>query len=188
MTDWLEVARLELAAALDRKEVSSVSAVGEVGAFKKSESFRLHRPAAYDVDAPFGVSDDALPLEDDDNAKAHTATPAKIAETPVSSILAVGDKGSVNKSLPDDHSEDEDATAASPPTARLAKNAKGPGEQPPKLTNSLASDWRDRAVRVWIIDHFRGAPLSPLHSVRRNRWPGRSPFCDGRGRRCRWRP
>ena len=103
MTDWLEVARRELAPPLDRKEISSVSAVGEVGAFKKSESFRLHRPAAYDVEAPFGVSDDALPLEDDDNAKARTASPAKMAEIPVSSILAVGDKGSVDKSLPDDH-------------------------------------------------------------------------------------
>jgi hypothetical protein len=159
MTDWLEVACRELAPPVDRKEVSSVSAVGQVGAFKKSESFRLHRPAAYDVEVPFGVSDDALPLEDEDKTKAHTASPAKIAETPFASILAVGDKGSVDKSLPDDHSEDEDATAASPPTARPAKNAKGPGEQPPKLTQSLASDWCDRAVRVWIIDHFRGAPL-----------------------------
>ena len=159
MTDWLEVARRELAAAPDRKEVSSVSAVGEVGAFKKSEAFRLHRQAVYDVEVPFGVSDDALPLEDDDNAKAHTASPAKIAETPVSSILAVGDNGSVDKSLPDDHSEDENATAASSPTAKPSKNRKGPGEELPKLTKSLASDWRDRAVRFWIIDHFRGAPL-----------------------------
>ena len=104
MTDWLEVARRELAAATGRKEVSSVSAVGEVGAFKKSQAFRLHRPAAYDVEVPFGVSDDALPLEDDDNAKAHTASPANIAESPVSSILAVGDTGAVDKSLPDDDS------------------------------------------------------------------------------------
>jgi hypothetical protein len=96
MTDWLEVARRALAAALDRKEVS---AVGEVGALKKSESFRLHRSAAYDVETPFGVSDDVLPLEDDNETKAHIASPAKIAKTPVSSILAVCDKGSVNKSL-----------------------------------------------------------------------------------------
>jgi hypothetical protein len=159
MTDWLEVARRELAAPLDRKEVSSVSSVGELGAFKKSESFRLHRPAAYDVEVPLGVSDDALPLEDDDNAKAHTASPAKIAETPFSSILAVGDNGSVDESLPDDHSEDENAAVASPPTEKPSKNEKGPDEELPKLTKSLAADVRDRAVRVWIIDHFRGAPL-----------------------------
>jgi hypothetical protein len=159
MTDWLEVARWELAAALDLKDVSSVSAVGGVGAFKKSESFRLHRPATYDGEVPFSVSDDALPLEDDDNAKAHIASPAKIAETLVSSILAAGDKGSVDKSLLDDHSENEGATAATSPTARPSKSRKGPGEELPKLTNSLAGDSRDRAVRVWIIDHFRGAPL-----------------------------
>ena len=158
MTDWLELARRELAAP-GRKQVSSVSAVGEVGAFKKSELFRLHRPAAYDVEVPFGVSDDALPLEDDDKTKAPTASPAKIAEIPVSSILAVGDNGSVDEPLPDAHSEDDNATVASSPTAKPAKNRKGPGEELPKLTNSLASDWRDRAVRVWIIDHFRGAPL-----------------------------
>jgi hypothetical protein len=159
MTDWLEVARRELAAATGRKEVSSVSAVGEVGAFKKSQAFRLHRPAAYDVEVPFGVSDDALPLEDDDNAKAHTASPANIAESPVSSILAVGDTGAVDKSLPDDDSLEENAIAASPPTAKPSKNEKGPGEELPKLTKSSASDCRDRAVRSWIIDNFRGAPL-----------------------------
>ena len=188
MTDWLEVARRELAAAPDRKEVSSVSAVGEVGAFKKSEAFRLHRHTAYDVEVPFGVSDEALPLEDDDNAKAHTASPAKIAETPVSSILAVGDNGSVDKSLPDDHSENENATVVSPPTSKPSKNEKGPGEELPKLTKSLASDWRDRAVRSWIIDHFRGAPLGRCIQCGEAGWPGRPALCDGRGRRCRWRP
>jgi hypothetical protein len=159
MTDRLEVARRELAPPLDRKEVSSVSAVGEVGAFKKSESFPRHRRAAYDVEVPFGVCDDALPPEDGDNAKAQTARPAKIAENPVSSILAVGGNGSVDQSLPDDHSEDESTTAASSPTAKPSKSRKGPGEELPKLTKSLASDCRDRAVRGWIIDHFRGAPL-----------------------------
>jgi hypothetical protein len=159
MTDWLEVARRELATAADRKKVSSVSAVGEVGAFKKSESFRLHRPAAYDVEVPFGVSDDALPLEDDDNAKAHIASPAKIAETPVSSILAVGENGPLDKSLPDDRLESENPTVVSHPTSKPPKIEEGPGEELPKLTKSLATDWRDRAVRSWIIHHFRGGPL-----------------------------
>jgi hypothetical protein len=58
MTDRLEAARRELPAA-DRK-VSADSAVGEVGAFKKSDSFWRHGPAAYDVEVPFGVSDDAF--------------------------------------------------------------------------------------------------------------------------------
>ena len=159
MTDWLEVARRELAVAPEGKEVSSVSAVGGVGAFKKSEASQLHRQTVYAGEIPFGISDAALPLEDGDNAKAHTASPAKIAETTVSSILAVGDNGSVDKSLPDDHLENENATVASSPTAKPSKNRKGPGEELPKLTKSLASDWRDRAVRLWIIDHFRGAPL-----------------------------
>ena len=43
MTDWLEVARRELAVAPEGNEVSSVSAVGGLGAFKKSEAFPLHR-------------------------------------------------------------------------------------------------------------------------------------------------
>jgi hypothetical protein len=198
MTDWLELAGRELAAAPDRKAVSSVSAVGEMGAFKKSvlpkdgekikmsgggtvktdensvsavltvgeanvfkksESFRPHRQMVYAAEVPFGLSDDDLPLEDDDKTKAHTASPAKIAETPVLSILAVGDNGSVDQSCPDTLSEDENATAASSPTAQPSKNRKGPGEELPKLTKSLASDARDRAVRSWIIDHFRGAPL-----------------------------
>jgi hypothetical protein len=159
MTDWLEVARRELGLAPARQEVSSVSAVGEVGAFKKSESFPLRRPAAYDVEVPFGVSDDALPLEGDDNAKAHTASPAKTAETTVSSILAVGDNGFLDESLSDDRLENENATVTTSPMAEPSKNRKGPGEELPKLTKSLASDGRDRAVRLWIIDHFRGAPL-----------------------------
>jgi hypothetical protein len=73
--------------------------------------------------------------------------------------LAVGDNGSVDKALPDAPSEDENATVASSQPAKPSKNRKGPGEELPKLTQSLASDWRDRAVRIWIIDHFRGAPL-----------------------------
>ena len=158
MTDWLEVARCELAAAPDREEVSSVSAVGGVGAFKKSEAFRLHRQTVYAAEVPFGISDDPLPLEDDDRPKAHEASPAKIAETTVSSILAVGDNGSVDKVLPDAPSEDENATVVSPPTSKAPKTEIGPGEEPPKLTKSLAADWCDRAVLAWIIDHFRGAP------------------------------
>jgi hypothetical protein len=159
MTDWLEVAHRELAATPDRKEVSSVSAVGEVGAFKKSEAFRLYRRTVSDVEIPFGVSDETLPVEDDDEPKARTASAAKIAETPVSSILAVGDNGAVDRSLPDGDSVEENGIAASSPTAKPPKNRKGPGEELPKLTKSLASDERDRAVRSWIIDHFRGAPL-----------------------------
>ena len=46
-----------------------------------------------------------LPLEDDDKPKAHTTSAAKIAETPVSSILAVGDKGYFDQSLPYDSLE-----------------------------------------------------------------------------------
>ena len=61
MTDWLEVARRELAVAPDRKEVSSVSAVGGVGAFKKSEAFRLHRQTVYADEISFGVSDEPSP-------------------------------------------------------------------------------------------------------------------------------
>ena len=57
MTDWLEVARRELAPAPGRQEVSSVSAVGGVGAFKKSEVFRLHRQTVHGGEVPFGVSD-----------------------------------------------------------------------------------------------------------------------------------
>jgi hypothetical protein len=160
MTDWLEVARRELAAAEGRKEVSSVSAVGGVGAFKKSEASHLHRQTVCAGQIPFGISDEALSLEDDDNTKAHTPSPAKIAETPVSSVLAVGEKGSLDESLPDDRLENENATGVSPPTSKPSINEKGPGEELPKLTKSLASDWRrDRAVRLWIIDHFRGAPI-----------------------------
>jgi hypothetical protein len=157
MTDWLEVARRELPVA-DRK-VSSVSAVGEGRAFKESTAMRPHPPTADDVDVPFGVSDGVLPLEGHDRTKAHTARPAKNAETPLSSILAVGDNERVDQLLPDDHAENENATAASSPTAKPSKNTKGPGEELPKLTKSLAGDARDRAVRSWIIDHFRGAPL-----------------------------
>ena len=159
MTDWLEVARRELALAPARQKVSSVSAVGGGGAFKKSEAVLLHRQTVYAGEIPFGISDEALSLEDDENAKARTTSSAKIAETPLSSISAVGDNGSLDKSLPGDRLENENATVVSPPTSKPSKNEKGPGEELPKLTKSLASDWRDRAVRSWIIDHFRGAPL-----------------------------
>ena len=73
--------------------------------------------------------------------------------------MAVGDNGSVDKVLPHVPSEDENATVVSPPTSKAPKTEIGPGEEPPKLTKSLAADWRDRAVLAWIIDHFRGAPL-----------------------------
>ena len=73
--------------------------------------------------------------------------------------MAVGDNGLVDKSLPDDHSENVNAAVVSPPTSKPSKSRKGPGEELPKLTESLSSDGRDRAVRVWIVDHFRGAPL-----------------------------
>jgi hypothetical protein len=159
MTDWLEVARRELAAAPGRKEVSSVSAVGEVGAFKKSEAFPLHRQTVYAGEIPFGISDEVLPLDDGENTKAHATRPAEIAETPVSSVLAVGENGSLDPALPYECLENENATVVSPPTSKPSKNEIGPGEELPKLTKSLASDWRDRAVRSWIIDHFRGAPL-----------------------------
>jgi hypothetical protein len=159
MTNWLEVARRELSAAPTRKEVSSVSAAGGVGSFKKSGAFRLNRQTVRDNEVLFGIPGDALPPADDHKTKAHTTGRAKIAETPYSSILAVGDNVSVDESLPDYHSENKNAASASPPTAEPSKNKKGPREELSKLTKSLASDARDRAVRSWIIGHFRGAPL-----------------------------
>ena len=188
MTDWLEVARRELAVAPEGKEVSSVSAVGGVGAFKKSEASQLHRHTVYDVEVPFGISDEALPLEDDDNTKAHTPSPAKIAETPVSSILAVGDNGSVDKSLPDDHSENENATVVSPPTSKPSKTGKGRVRNCRKLTKSLAADWRDRAVRFGLSITFAALPLVVAFSAARRLARATRSLCDGRGRRCRWRP
>jgi hypothetical protein len=102
MTDWLEVARRELAVTPDKKEVSSVSAVGEVGAFKKSEAFQRPGHTVIVGEVPFGISDMTFPPADHDITKAHTTSPAKIAETPFSSILAVGDNGPVDNEVAPD--------------------------------------------------------------------------------------
>ncbi len=52
MTDWLEIARRELPAA-DKKRLSSVSAVSEVGVFEKLQAFRLHRQTVGAAGFPF---------------------------------------------------------------------------------------------------------------------------------------
>ena len=65
MTDWLEVARRELAAP-DRKEVSSVSAAGGVGTFKKSGAFGLNRQTVHDIEVPFGIPGETLPPVEDE--------------------------------------------------------------------------------------------------------------------------
>jgi len=155
MTNWLEIARRELPAG-DKKRLSSVSAVGEVPAFEKLESFRWPQHTIDVEEILFNDSDEVLASGAEDKTTAGTTPTAKIAETPLPTIMAVLNNSSVGQSLPDEHAEGVGANVSSPQT-KPPKIQKGPGEELPKLTKALASDERDKAPENSAADarHWR---------------------------------
>jgi hypothetical protein len=156
MTDWLEVARRELAASADREEVSAVLAVGggapfekiqeaqaEVsavlaaggtGSFRNSEEAQPRGRTLHDVEVLFGISGQTSPPGNDKKIEETPRGSVKTAETPFSAVLAVSESGALERMWGDDCSENKNWTINRPTPLPPGKSEKSPRRVLPKLS------------------------------------------------------